>query len=98
VKQHQGKPAAPVDDWFEAVAEEPQWKPYRRHGDENWVPGSAPVESRLERAARHRREFAALRDQGLRVAEAARRLGICAATAVEYNAAYKQARAAGGAR
>ena len=29
---------------------------------------------------------------------AGRRLGICASTAVEYNAAYKQARAAGGAR
>lgn len=77
--------AAPVDAWFDAVAQEPAAKPYRRHGDEKWTPGAdGPIVSPAEQAARRRPEFDRLRGEGVRIPEASARVGIATATGYKY--------------
>jgi hypothetical protein len=80
--------AVPIDARLRQIAEagEPRAKGYRRHGDEAWAPGAeGPAETPAQRAERRRAEYARLREaEGLRIGEAARRIGMPVATAYKY--------------
>ena len=98
--------AAPVDAWLTGIREAAELpaKPYRRGGDESWTPGSdGPIKPQEQRAAERLAEFTRLReDGGLKVGEAARRVGVTHQTGSKYEAARKARLAAvdpaGGAR
>jgi hypothetical protein len=93
------RPAVPIDDRLREIAEasEPKGRGYRRGGRQDWDPaGAGTVATQAEVAARRRAEFAALRDQGLTIAETAKRLGITMSTAYDYSSALRRSRRGGG--
>jgi hypothetical protein len=100
--------AAPVGDWLrtadQAAEAEGGPKPCRYRRDENWDPASAsPARAPRRRAPGRLEEFIRLREaEGLRIGEAAERLGVAHQTGSKYERARKarlaESETAGGAR
>ena len=101
--QAQGGPAtaASVDEWFRAADKAAEAKdgpkPYRYRRDESWDPASvAPMQAPRRRAPERLEEFIRLREvEGLRIGEAATRLGLAHQTGSKYEALRKARHADG---
>lgn len=93
------RPAVPIDERLREISEasEPKARGYRRGGRQDWDPAAAgTVVTPAEHGARRREQFAELRDQGLTIAETAKRLGMTMSTAYGYSSALRRSRRSGG--